>query len=69
MEISRWYKCLIAHIKSCVRKTGSPKITRFVVSTCETIKKILKTEKTELVNAISNVCGIDIRPFSIVKGI
>ena len=39
------------------------------MSTSETVFKILKTEKTDLVNVISNLCAIDIRPFSIIEGI
>ena len=39
------------------------------MSTSETTKKILKTKKTELVNVISNICAINISPFSIVEGI
>ena len=59
---------LEAHIKFYVGKTEF-KITRFVVSTSETTKKILKTEKTELVNVTSNMCAVDIRPLLIVEGI
>ena len=36
---------LKAPIKSCAVKTESPKITRFLMSTSETTKQILKTEK------------------------
>ena len=37
--------------------------------TSETVKKISTTEKTELVNVISNMCATDIRSFSIVEGV
>ena len=60
---------LKAHTKSCVGKTESPKITKFAASTSETVKKVSTTEKTELVNVISNMCATDIRPFSIVEGV
>ena len=39
---------LKAPIKSCVMKTESPKISRFLMSTSETTKQILKTEKLNL---------------------
>ena len=57
---------LKAHIKSCVGKVDSPKITKFAVA--ESLKKLSTIDKAGLVNTISNMCATDIRPFSIVEG-
>ena len=57
---------LKAHIKSCVGKVDSPKITKFAVA--ESFKKLSTIDKAGLVNTISNMCATDIRPFSIVEG-